>query len=107
MLIPKTAVEELAASLKLPVPLVTLHWPLPDCGLFAESVAEVPQTVWSTPAFAMAMVWLVITTSSVVLAQTPLSNVHLKVLTPFAIPLTEVEADDALENEPLPFTTDH
>ena len=36
-----------------PVPLTMLHAPVPVVGVLPASVTEVPQTVWSGPAFAV------------------------------------------------------
>ena len=63
-----------------PVPVTTLHEPVPTVGAFAAKVAAPPQTVWSGPAFAtVGAAVIVMTTSSNVLAQGALLIVHRKV----------------------------
>ena len=51
LLKPVTCDDGLLTLVTLPVPVITVHAPLPDVGLFAASVAVDAQTVCEVPAF--------------------------------------------------------
>lgn len=105
---PETPDVTLLESLKIPVPAITDHVPIPTIGIlpFKEDTAE--QIVESIPAFAgVAKVLIVATTVSVVGTQVPFEIVHTNTLTPTLTPVIEDVGDVGLVIVPLPETIVH
>ena len=105
--IPVTAEVAEPGVVIVAVPLTTLHVPVPVVGVLPARVKdELLHWLMSVPALAVVGVArLVITTSSVTLAHTPLDIVHLSVaLLPAARPVTVVVADDGVVTDTAPLT---
>jgi hypothetical protein len=85
---PVTEDVGLEALAKVAVPLLTLQLPVPDEGVLAARVAEVPQTDWFDPALEVVGLETDVTiTSSVLGVQLPLEIVQRKVLGPVPRPV--------------------
>ena len=77
-----------------PTPVTMLQAPVPTVGVFAASVAEVPQMLWSGPAFeVVGLARNIIMTSSVEATQGKFEMVHLNV---YVLPATPVNPDVGL-----------
>lgn len=105
---PLTSVVGFAAFTKLPLPLTTLHKPVPIEAVFPFKVAVVAlHKLWSAPAFAVVNCPdLLIITVSYEMAQEALLIDQTKVFIPVDKPVTEVFAKLALVMVALPAITD-
>ena len=100
-------VGELALP-KLPVPLTTVHVPVPVVAVLPASVALVAHTFWSGPAFAVVgAADRVIVTWSLEAVQEPLVIVQANTFAPTLRPVTELVGEFALPKLPVPLITDH
>lgn len=88
----------------VPDPLTLVHIPVPDAGEFPPRVAEVPQTLWAVPAFAVVGGAMPVMTTSLVDVQEPLAMVHRKVFAPVPGPVTVEAGLEGLVIFPDPLT---
>jgi hypothetical protein len=86
--IPVTVVAGLDAFVMVPVPLTSVHCPVPVEGAFPAMVAEVIHPLWAGPALAVVgLATPVMITSSLLGVQVPLEIVQRKVFGPTPSPV--------------------
>ena len=92
----------------IPVPLISVHVPLPTVGVLPAKVVLSAQMVWFVPASAgVGSSSLVIVTSSKEGGHTPLVIVHLNTLAPSPSPVTPLVGEPGVVMVPVPLISVH